>query len=423
MSALADRIRTIVKPRSPQAEAASQAFEVCFSDGNPSSDPCAVLGGTVRDGCLVVERRWRGTARHGCESIRSLADRLAASAPHASYFAGGAPPRAPFMFFDVETTGLSGGAGTQVFLVGTGWFDDGDFLTRQFVMTRYADEQPMLRTVADECGRAGALVSFNGKSFDVPVLETRYLFHRLRPFASELPHIDVLHPARQFWKREDCSLAALEQHLLGCRRTGDVHGFEVPARYFHFVRSGDPRPLAAVLEHNRLDLLSLAALTARLLHVVSNGPAAVRDGREALALGHVYARAGLDALAREAYARALALSRAPHGAYDPVRIDALRALAIAWRRARQYEDAAGCWRELLAIRGCPPTVAREAAEALAVHSEHRLKDYLTARAYVLDRFEEWPAGRKRDAITYRLERLERKLGRTAGPQTADLFGE
>jgi uncharacterized protein len=276
-------------------------------------------------------------------------------------------------------------------------------------MTRYADERAMLRTVIREGESAGALVSFNGRSFDAPVLETRYLFHRLEPFIGDLPHIDVLHPARQFWKREDCSLLALERELLGHRRVGDVPGFEIPGRYFQFVRSGDARPLCGVLEHNRLDLLSLAALTARLLHLVTCGSAAVQDAREALALGHVYARAGMINRAAEAYTKSLELNRAPRGAFDATKIDALRALALTWRRMRRYEKAASCWQQLLAVRGCPAHICREAAEALAVHSEHRLRDFVAARAYVSDRLEVWPAGPKRQAIDYRLRRLDRKL--------------
>src|SRR6185295_12040391 len=205
---------------------------------------------------------------------------------------------------------------------------DASFATRQFLLARYTDERPMLALVAEELERAGALVSFNGKSYDAPVLETRYLFHRLTTSVRTLPHVDVLHPARRFWKvqtgtavrygssaaaaaaqpfraasSDTCSLVALEKQLLGVRRVGDVPGFEIPRRYFQFVRTGDARPLAAVLEHNRLDLLTLAALTARLLDLARSGAEAVRDAREALALGHVYARAGLDAKARDAYAK------------------------------------------------------------------------------------------------------------------------
>ena len=147
-----------------------------------------------------------------------------------------------------------------------------------------------------------------------------------------------------------CSLGALERQILGARRVGDVPGFEIPARYFQFVRTGDARPLAAVLEHNRLDLLSLAGLTARLLHLAQRGPAAANDAREALALGRVYARAGLDGRARDAFA---ARRRSMPSAHGAVRVDALRALALAWRRARRYDEAAACWRALLDVPALP----------------------------------------------------------------------
>ena len=101
-------------------------------------------------------------------------------------------------------------------------------------MPRYADERSMLTTVAGELERAGALVSFNGKSFDAPVLETRYLFHRLAWAGAGRPHVDVLHPARLFWgdSPAGCSLGALEQDVLGARRSGDVPGFEIPRATF-----------------------------------------------------------------------------------------------------------------------------------------------------------------------------------------------
>ena len=121
-------------------------------------------------------------------------------------------------------------------------------------------------------------------------------------------------------------------------------------------------------------LLSLASLTARLLHLTRTGPDAARDTREAVALGRVYARAGCDERACEAYLKALALSRAPARAFDAARIDALRGLATTYRRMRRFDDAARRWRELLDIRGCPPQVFAEATEALAIHHEHRLKD-------------------------------------------------
>ena len=389
-----------------------------------------ILGGDWRPqgdaACFVVERRVAAQTMCGHVAVGELAAGLEASAGEASLIAG-APARSPLVFFDLETTGLSGGAGTYAFLVGCGWFDEaGGFCTRQYLLVRFADERPLLTMVAGELAGAGAIVSFNGKSFDAPVLETRYLFHRLEWVGARLPHVDVLHPARRFWggvarALEDdaspCSLVSLERQVLGARRVGDVPGSEIPARYFQFVRSGDGRPLVAVLEHNRLDLLSLAGLTARLVSLVRSGPDQARDAREALALGHVYARAGLDLRARDAFARAAGASIAlTSGSMPLIRITALRALALAWRRARQYDEAAGCWRQLLDARGCPHHIAREATEALAIHHEHRARDLAAAKAFALRSLEDGmpPAGH--EAARHRLARIERKMasGRRPG---------
>jgi uncharacterized protein YprB with RNaseH-like and TPR domain len=434
LSSLADRVRGIVRTQgapvvsaltppdlrnlpglSDRADSTHPSDPPDLSDRRDPSALCAMLGGEWRSRCFVVERRWAASTRHGREGVGSIAERLDRACGDAPLFTAGAPAAPPFVFFDLETTGLSGGAGTLAFLVGCGWFDaDGSFVTRQFLMTQYADERPILETVGAELARAGALVSFNGKSFDAPLLESRFSFHRLRWPGAQVPHVDVLHPARRFWKEgspdgSGCSLQALERKLLGVRRVGDVPGFEIPGRYFAFVRSGDARPLAAVLEHNRLDLLTLAALTARLLHLTSNGPADVTDPREVLAIGVVYARAGLDDRARAALRLAVERCRSPRCAYDPVKIEALRLLALAWRRARAYDQAAECWTELLEIRGCPPPIEREAIAALAIHHEHRRRDLSAAKLFALRSLERAPAPAWRAAAQYRIARLERKI--------------
>jgi uncharacterized protein len=196
--------------------------------------------------------------------------------------------------------------------------------------------------------------------------------------------------------------------MLGVRRVGDVPGFEIPRRYFQFVRTGDSRPLRAVLEHNRLDLLTLAALTARLLHVTLHGPDAARDAREALALGHVYMRADLVTRAADAYARAVDMTE--RGIVSQaVRIESLRALALTHRRERKYAAAAACWRRLLETPGCPPLVTREATEALAVHHEHRERDLFAAKAFALRSLEVDAQPAWTRAVHHRLARLEKKL--------------
>jgi uncharacterized protein len=404
VSTLSDRLRGIIKP-APRADVVPRANPADLED---------LLDGHWYGHCFIVERRLTPSTKYGRMTIGDLAGRLEASAHEAPLLCGGASARPPFVFFDLETTGLSGGAGTQAFLVGCGWFeDDGGFTTRQYLLARYSDERAMLTAVAEELGRAGALVSFNGKSFDAPVLETRYLFHRLEWTASRQPHIDVLHPARRFWKEDDCSLVVLEQQILGAWRDDDVPGFEIPERYFQFVRSGDASPLAGVLEHNRRDLVSLAGLTSRLLEIVRGGPDYAENAREALALGHVYSRAREDDRAEEraiaAYERAITLaatSRSSRAAL--VTADALYALALAYRRARRFDDAATCWTALIES-GCSTSVEREAIEALAIHHEHRRRDLESARLFAKQN-----VARARKGAQHRLDRIERKLAGGGG---------
>jgi len=387
-----------------------------------------VLGGEWRNReqarSFVVRRRFDPDAAYGRSRVGEFGSRLSEAQRGASLLANGAP-RVPFMFFDLETTGLSGGAGTHAFLVGCAWFDaDGAFVIEQHLMTDYAAERGMLTFVAEDLARAGALVTFNGKSFDAPVIETRYLFHRLSSPCSQIPHVDVLHPARRFWGGDPllgCSLIALERQLLGAQRVGDVPGVEIPGRYFQFIRTGDAQPLAEVFEHNRLDLLSLAGLTARLLALVTDGPGKTDDEREALALGRIYERAN-DTRAEAAYERALELATGAlqrggrrrsgaEGALSPqgVRIEALRALALTLRRARRFAEAAVRWRQLVDLPGCPQPIRREATEALAIHHEHRERDLSAARMFALKSLEVGAETAWGDAVRHRLARIERKM--------------
>ena len=390
-----------------------------------------VLGGEWRIGeharSFVVTRRFDADARYGRMRVGDIASRLHDAQHGATLLAAGVP-LVPFVFFDLETTGLSGGAGTHAFLVGCAWFDaDGSFVVEQHLMTDYAAERGMLTMVAADLSRAGALVTFNGKSFDAPVIETRYLFHRLTSPCVQIPHVDVLHPARRFWGGHGdlgCSLIALEQQLLGARRVGDVPGFEIPERYFRFVRSGDAQPLVDVFEHNRLDLLSLAGLTARLLSLVTHGAGSTGDARECLALGRVYERAGETTRADVAFERAASLAavvaeRARHAdrasaaewVWTPqgIRADALRSLALGSRRSRRFTAAADWWRQLLDVPGCPTHLRREATEALAIHHEHRERDLAVAKMFALKSLEAGEETAWGDAVRHRLARLERKL--------------
>jgi hypothetical protein len=197
-----------------------------------------------------------------------------------------------------------------------------------------------------------------------------------------------------------------------------VPGFEIPARYFRFVRSGDPRPLESVLEHNRLDLISLALVTARAAQLLDDGPAAAVTAREALGLGRLYERADMHAFASTSFARAAGLE-GDMCADVLTRAEGLRAYALLARRQRRHEDAAAAWQRLIELHRCPPQIVREAMEALAIHHEHRLRDPRSAHALAMQSLPLQSTSNRRDAINHRLARLNRKLG--AEPYSAGLF--
>ena len=426
---LSARLRDLVrKERRPAPAQGDQP--VREERGGTASTLEAVLGGAwiddAGDACFVVEREFRGGRLHGSRPIASYAERAGEALRHLPVLCGasGLPAGGPMLFLDLETTGLSGGAGTQAFLVGCGAFDDGAFRTRQFFLTAYPAERAMLGAVARRLAEAGALVTFNGKTFDLPIVETRYLFHRMAPPHTGLPHLDLLHPARRLWQSRNeaepggegsCALGVLETAILGVRREGDVPGFDIPPRYFHYIRSGDAGPLEAVFEHNRLDLLSLALLTIHVLQLIGNGPDAARDARECLALGRVYERAGILDRAEACYLRAAGLSGPRLAASGSlVQIEALRALAVRQRRDRRFDEAARRWEQVLEIGPCPPAIAREAREALAIHHEHRSRNLLAAQRFALQALGDVTRQRREEAVRYRLSRLERKIAAAGG---------
>jgi uncharacterized protein YprB with RNaseH-like and TPR domain len=380
-------------------------------------DPAELLDGqwkqTGSHRFLVVDRSYAPGHRHGSICI---ADSLPPQDgwSRLDLLAGMACGR-NLLFVDLETTGLAGGAGSYAFLVGCAWFDRGRFHVRQFLLSSFASERALLEAVREVAGTVDTIVTYNGKSFDLPLIEMRYALNRLpTPFAG-MPHIDMLHLTRRFWRApgDGHRLSCVEQWLLGHEREGDVSGFEIPGRYFRYVHSGDAAPLVAVFEHNRRDLLSLAFLTARAAQLVAEGASGAASAQEALGLGHIYERAGFRSEALKCFARAVETD-------EPVQADALRAYAVLLRRMRQYRDAAEMWQRLLDRNDCPPNLEREAAEALAVHYEHRLRSPVSARGLALRSLMSGGSASRQRATEHRIARLDRKLARIE-PMAPGLF--
>jgi uncharacterized protein len=416
MSDLISRLRSIARP--PSRELTYEPLSPSHTPVDPERVAVALGGvpmGEGRDAWVRISRRYESDRRHGevriadcgCERVDLL--RVLDPAVRAC--------ASPLLFFDLETTGLSGGAGTVAFLVGCAWFDAGALQVEQYLLTSYAAERALLGHFAERVRAAGMLVSYNGRTFDAPLLEMRWQFHRAPAPFDDVPHADMLHPARRLWRlraaesdgESGCSLSTLEEALFGVARVGDVPGFEIPARYFRFLRSGDATPLEPVLEHNRIDLVSLAAVTARALTLIEHGSAACRNGWERIALGRLLDRAG------EAE-RAMACFEAAAGDTHPdVRAEALARLAARLRRARRHVEAAEAWQQVLSLTedrqdgARRRALAREAAQALAVHHEHRARDLEAARRLARAALGLEPTRAGAAALEYRLERLDRKI--------------
>ncbi len=418
MNSIADRLRRIVRPATAHGvggpQQGDESEEPDPSHGSPQSgrshmDPAAILDGEWTQAgshrFLVVDRSYAPGHRHGSVSI---ADSLPPEEGWSRLgLLAGTSCGGKLLFVDLETTGIAGGAGSYAFLVGCGWFDRGRFHVRQYLLSSFASERALLEAVRDVAGEVDAVVTYNGKSFDLPLIETRYLLNRLTTPFADMPHVDMLHHARRLWHGDDEGhrLSSLETSLLGHEREGDVPGFEIPARYFRYVHTGDARPLGAVLEHNRLDLLSLALLTARAAQLLDEGVTSATTAREALGIGRLYERAGMTSDALACFARAADMG-------PGVCPDALYAHAVLLRRLRRYEAAASAWQRLLDLDDCPSRLVREAAEALAVHYEHRLRSlpsarHLAMRSLLLDM-----THARREAIEHRVARLDRKLARS-----------
>jgi uncharacterized protein len=368
--------------------------------------------------CYLIERRYPLDHQHGSRPLGALTK----VAPDLLAALGGDPRLAALLheqlvLLDTETTGLAGGTGTYVFLVGLGFLTTDAtgpaFVVRQYFLRQLREERALLHALGALLAQFGALVTFNGKSFDWPLLATRYTLARQAMPAAAWPHLDLLHPARRVWRHRlpSCSLSALEAAILGVQRASDVPSALIPDLYFRYLRDGDPQPLLPVLAHNEADIVSLAALLIHLGQLAGpDGPAAYPElpGADRYGLATLQAALGRPEASIAALRAALADPALP----APLRRAARLTLALALKRARRWEEAAPLWRDLIR------TEARRKAPdpwpyiELAKYQEHIARDYPAAIATVeavLALLTLRGVAVGRDELLYRLARLQRKL--------------
>jgi uncharacterized protein YprB with RNaseH-like and TPR domain len=324
------------------------------------------------------------------------------------------PDPAKLIYLDTETTGLAGGTGTCAFLIGIGALEGSRFVIRQLFLRDYPEEKPALAALTEALEGYEGVVTFNGKTFDIPLLETRYSLARLKSPFNRLLHLDVLHPARRMWKLRlaSCELTNLEKHVLGISREGDVPGSEIPQIYFDYLRDGNAQALQPVFFHNSLDIVTLAALTVELARALSEESAVAASSLDLFSLSRILDRARATDRSSAACRQALA-----QGLPESVEARALWQLAVQHKRRREHEEAAELWNQL-ARREEP--LALKALEELAIYYEHRRRDAVTALVFTtaaLDRLREDPTGLScKKRFARRHARLEKKTQRAEASQ-------
>lgn len=334
-------------------------------------------------------------------------------------------------FLDTETTGLGGGAGVYAFMIGVGTFEpwpdpaqgapgvSTHFVVRQFFMRSPAEERAVLVALANLLDAYELTVTFNGRSFDLPLLRARYAQNRrfaplrggVALLAEDRPHLDLLHPARRLWRKrlQSCRLINLETMILGLQRSeDDVPGYLIPALYTDYVRTGNAAEMRRVFYHNSEDIVSMVALAERLSRAFDE-TACQETGvppvhaEDLAALARVYEQTGQLDLAETAYRRALDTVRAARE-----RADLFARLGRLLKKQKRWDEAADVWQLwLTSVPGVDPTPYEE----MAKHCEWHLNDLEQAEMWTA-----WALHTLRSASTAHgfpgaSSRLEHRLAR------------
>ncbi len=314
------------------------------------------------------------------------------------------------LFLDTETTGLSHGAGTVAFLVGVGFAEGEQLVVEQYLMRDYSDEPELIDRLAARMQGFDCVCTFNGRTFDMPLLEARFTMCRMRERWRDMDNLDLIVPARRAWKLRlgSCRLANIEAEILGCPREDDLPGSEVPTRFFEFMKTGDEALLEDIVRHNCQDIATLATLLVKLCRI-NDRPEDLTDQRDQYSMGRSLERQGELRPAREMY-RISAKPR-PAGTLSALTGERVAGMAnwrlyLLSRRSGDWEGARDTLLQMLNRRQMPGAACTELAKLY----EHRLGDCRRAMEYA-SRSARYPDGEDEAQLRRRLERLQRKIER------------
>jgi uncharacterized protein YprB with RNaseH-like and TPR domain len=312
-------------------------------------------------------------------------------------------------FLDTETTGLAGGSGTYAFLIGVGRITPQGFRVRQFFMREFGEEASLLSALTEHLKEFEVLITYNGRTYDQPLLETRFRMVRQRPPFSSLEHLDLLHGARRLWnlRFDSCRLVDLENQILGVERQGDLPGELIPYFYFEYLRTQEILRLTPIFHHNAIDILTLACLTA-IVPRAFHAPAQVQfaHGAEMVGLARWWRQAGQHENALALFRQALE-RRLP----DDLLFRTMWDIAALEKKAGRDHAAL----PVLADLTVSPNPWRAAAfTELAKYYERRERNYAMAMEMTISALELDPS----EALLRRVARLEKRL---AAPKTEKLL--
>jgi uncharacterized protein YprB with RNaseH-like and TPR domain len=303
-------------------------------------------------------------------------------------------------FLDTETTGLAGGSGTYAFLIGVGRITRDGFVVKQFFMREFAEEKSQLAALDEYLREFDVLITYNGKSYDQPLLETRYRMTRSKHPFTRLRHLDLLHGARRLWKlrMENCKLIQLEQHILGVCREGDLPGHLIPYVYFEYLREREANKLVPIFHHNAIDILTLACLTA-IVPAAFHDNKLVKRGEELAGIGRWLMNSGECEQALAVMKRAV-----DAGLPDRLLFRALWHIATLEKKLGRPQAALPPLRDLAA---CPNEFRVPALEELAKYYERKEPNLPLALEFTQQalHFE------RKETLLRRRQRLQRKVDR------------
>ncbi len=269
---------------------------------------------------------------------------------------------------DTETTGLAGGTGTYPFIIGVGFWSHQTFIVRQYLLRDFCEEPAQLAAVSDDLACASSLLTYNGKSFDIPLLKTRYRINRMTLPFGDIPHLDLLHPCRRIYKDhfESFNLSTLEALVVGFERTDDVPSYLIPSIYFDFLQNRNAELLIPILNHNRDDIVSLYLLlqeTSRRISLALNN--AVNDDLLYLSLGRELYKS------RKFDQAEIMLSRMKTEFMPDNHLEETMMLkALTARKSKNWDSARQIWNDMINS----PAFGFYPHIELAKYYEHRIND-------------------------------------------------